>query len=128
LDYFRGIRPWSQLIRLADHLPPYSHYKLALTDDDDLQRYREARYAGQKMPPPRPPTLDSWTETDEIIAVLHDGFGILHHTLIAINTDKGKKPPKFVPARRPRTAAERAESRRDREQLDELRAKLRPKE
>ena len=126
LDFFRGVRPWSQLLRIADRLPPFSRYKLALVDDDDLQRWREERYKG-KPPPPRRPRLDSWTIWDEVLNTLHDGFGMLRYTIQAVNREKGQpKPPKHDPAKRPLTAADRAASRREREQHDELRRKVLP--
>ena len=111
-------------MRLADRLPPYSRYKLALVDDDDLQRWREERYKGKTMPPRRP-RLDSWTIYDELLNALHDGFGMLRYTIQAVNSEKGKRPPKHDPAKRPLTAADRAESRRDKDaQADILRKML----
>lgn len=125
LDYFRGVRPWSQLVRLVENLPPYSKYKLALSDDDEIQRWRERRFNG-KTPPPRPPSLDSWTVEDEIMGVLHDGFSLLRNTIISVNLPKGKQAPKFKPAKRPVTAAERAERRRDRDIHESIVRKVRP--
>lgn len=125
LDFFRGVRPWTQLLRLADNLPPYSKYKLALANDDELQRYRERRFNG-KPPPPRPPSLADWTVEDEIMTVLHDGFSMIRYTLVALQTQKGKSPPKFTPARRPMTAAERAERRRDQDAHHDILRKARP--
>lgn len=42
-------------------------------------------------------------------------------TIIAANSERGKGP-KFKPSIRPKTAAERAEARRDRETVEEIRA------
>lgn len=38
LDWFRGERPWSQLLRFINRLPNHSHYKSAILDDDEVAR------------------------------------------------------------------------------------------
>lgn len=97
---------------MINNLPPHSRYKLALEDDDELREEVIAYYGG-KMPPSRPPSLDSWTAMDEMLAVITDGLNAVQHAIIAVNTPKGKPRPKFTPVRRPKTAADRAESRRE---------------
>ena len=82
-----------------------------------MQRWREQRYRG-KPPPPRPPSLRSWTVHDEILAAIHDLGEVLRTTMIALEMPKGKKAPSPKFAKRPKTAAERADSRRDREMAE----------
>jgi hypothetical protein len=117
LDYFRGVRPWPQLFRLIERLPQLSHYARALADDDELAE-RAASY-GQGPPRGRPP-LHSWEPIDEVLATIADGVNALRNTIVAVNTPKGKKVPPLTTAKRPMTAAERAEARRDRIALDEI--------
>ncbi len=76
------------------------------------------------MPPPRGPSLDHWTVWDEVLTTLQDGFASVRHAVVQASTDKRVKPPK--PVRRPKTAAERAEARRERETHDSIRRKVLP--
>lgn len=46
LDWFRGDRPWSQLLRLVHRLPNHSSYKAAILDDDEFAR--QSVQAGMK--------------------------------------------------------------------------------
>lgn len=125
LDYFRGVRPWPQLLRLVEHLPPHSHFRRALADDDDLQ----ARIDAQPKPPRRRsgPSLRDWDEHQELRAALADGFALVQQAVGASVTPKGKSPPKFTPVRRPRTAADRAQRRREEAVHAEIVAQVLPK-
>jgi hypothetical protein len=125
LDYFRGVRPWTQLLRIADRLPPHSRFKHAVADDDELQRWREDRFKG-RVPPARPPRLSEWTVFDDIMTTLNDGFSLLRHTIVSVNAEKGKRPPAWKPTRRPKSAADRAESRRDMDTVMDIRRKVLP--
>ncbi len=117
MDYFRGERPWPQLFRLIDRLPQLSNYARAIQDDDDIADRLSDRGHGPKRA--RPP-MSQWEPLDELLATITDGVNALRQTVIAVNTEKGKKVPPFVPTRRPLTAAERAERRRERETIDDI--------
>jgi len=106
LDYFRGTRPWAQLLRLVDRLPEHSHYQRALEDDDELHRRHPPATA-------RRPSLRSWSADRELLATLHDVASLIQVAIVGVNTPKGKKAPKFKPVRRPETAADRARRRRE---------------
>jgi hypothetical protein len=125
LDFFRGVRPWPQLLRLMDHLPPLSHFRRAVADDDDLARRAELAALGR--PSSRgAPSLAHWTEMDDLIATLTDGFTLVQLAIASANTPKGKSPPKFRPTPRPRSAWQRAQSRRDETVHQEIVAQLLP--
>lgn len=127
LDFFRGKRPWAQLVRIVERLGPWSHTGRAIADDDDLQREREARL-GVKAAAKRSgrPRLQDWSETDEILATLRDVAERISVTVVQVNTEKGKSKPRFTPVRRPRTAVDRAELRRDLDTVSEIVAAATP--
>lgn len=127
LDWFRGLHPWPQLFRIVDQLPALSRYRRAIADDDDLAREALALSLGIPGTVSRLPSLDGWTEADELRATLLDGFHLIQHALIAVNTPKGKPPPKFNPTPRPRTATQRAELARRKAEHADMVAKLVPK-
>ena len=109
LDWFRGTRPWPQLLRLVDKLPPLSQFRRAVSDDDDLA----ARAAAGALTGPGKPTLQHWTELDDLKATIIDGFALVQLAIASQHTPKGKQPPKFRPTPRPKTAWHRAQRRRD---------------
>jgi hypothetical protein len=52
LDFFRGLRPWSQLYRFVDNLPPWGLYKSQLVMDEEWARMIcDQEEAGQDHPP-----------------------------------------------------------------------------
>jgi hypothetical protein len=124
LDYFRGVRPWPQLLRLVDHLPPLSHFRRAIADDDDLARRAALSAAGRAVS--GPPRLSQWTEMDDLRATLMDGFQLVQLAIASAHTPKGKSPPKFRPTTRPRTAWQRDQKRRDEAAHQDIRAQLLP--
>jgi hypothetical protein len=96
LDFFRGRRPWPQLLRLVARLPEHSHYKAALVQDE---RYAEAVLATEQagtMPHHQP--LVGWTREAAVIADLFDRLTAL----------MASDPGKVTPYPRPKTAVDRA--------------------
>lgn len=120
LDYFRGDRPWPQLVRLLDRLPQLSNYARALADDDEVAEMLADRGHGPEEAKGRRPSVASWEPLDELLATMADGFNALRQTTIAVNTPKGKKIPPLTPTARPLTASERHERRLERQTLDEI--------
>lgn len=125
LDYFRGARPWAQLDRYVRRLPSWSETKRAMADDDELQRYREEH--APKTSARRPPRLTEWTLADELFAALADTTNAICVAVGQSVSPRGKGP-KFKPGRRPLTAAERAERRRDRDTIAEIVSIMLPRE
>ncbi len=119
LDYFRGARPWAQLMRLVNTLPAWSHTGRAMADDDDLQRFRERKFGPTPAAGPRM-TLSGWSEFDELLATINDAANSIKVTIAQSVTERGKPAPKFKPHRRPLTAADRAERRRDRDTVNDI--------
>ena len=111
LDWFRGTRPWPQLLRLVDKFPPLSQFRRAIADDDDLARQYEV--SGAALTGPGKPTLAHWTELDDLKATIIDGFSLVQLAIASQHTPKGKPAPKFRATPRPKTAWHRAQRRRD---------------
>lgn len=126
-DYFEGVRPWAQLVRFVNHLPSYSATGRAMADDDDLAEWREQQMTpAERARGPRPPRITEWTLADELLATMADMTTALRTTLVALQTPKGKQAPKFKPMRRPLTAAERVEKRRELQTVAEIISIARP--
>lgn len=105
LDWFRGVRPWPQLLRLLDRLPAGSRYVAAILDDEDLARARIE--AGVEPPPHRstPPLLGETPERMLLRAVL-SGLHRVEHAIFAAQVGK-KAGPRPRPLPGPSTAEER---------------------
>jgi hypothetical protein len=97
-------------VRLVHTLPAGSHFRRAVADDDELHRLLDEQ---DGTPTARRPSVRDWTDHDELLAVLTDVGNLIQHAIAASVTPKGKAPPKFVPVRRPETAADRARRRRE---------------
>jgi hypothetical protein len=106
LDWFRGRRPWPQLLRLIEQLPRHSHYKAALVNDPDMA----ARIVEQRAKSPtkaRPPVTD-WSPEVDMLAHVADAVRSLVSLTIKVNS-KGGNGPDAKPVTRPRTAVDRAD-------------------
>lgn len=104
LDWFRARRPWPQLLRLIALLPDHSHYKVALSQDDELA----ARQAAAQNGKPRPPRVDGRVWTPER-AALTDACDILLAILATLDAQRTGKPRKPEQLPRPVTAQDRYE-------------------
>lgn len=104
LDYFRGSRPWTQLLRLIDRLPAHSRYVAALLDDPDTAE-QIVLHA-----PPEPPqmTMAGFGPVESLLTSLLDAVNANTSATIAA---AGVDPPKIDPAPRPVTELERARNR-----------------
>lgn len=112
LDWFRGERPWRQLIRLLDQLPPSSRFIIAKRDDPEealavarvLRDHRAMGRGGY-----RPPAAE-WNTATELQAAVLDRLGevvaLLADMPIAGKKRKAKPPKRTA---RPETAIERAQ-------------------
>lgn len=106
------------MLNLIDHLPAYSHYGHALSQDERLaeQMATDAK--------PRPPTLPEYGPDVQAIAGVYDRLGTVIALLRAGNGEKGVRVG--TPYPRPRFAAERIRRRRHREKHDFIKAQLLP--
>lgn len=95
LDYFRGRRPWRQLLRFLRGMPAHSHYMAALADDEATAR-RIAAARGR----PAPMTMAGY---DPMIARLDTVIDVL----VAAHST-GSTPPRMP---RPVTAMDRLAAR-----------------
>ncbi len=110
-------------------LPSHSHYRRAVADDDDLQQEieRHAARSGTEVGGRRRPSVRDWTEHDELRACLTDVGNLIQQAIGASVTPKGKSPPKFKATRRPLTAADRAQHRREQATHSEIVSQMIPK-
>ncbi|MGW4769861.1 hypothetical protein ACWEO2_17675 [Nocardia sp. NPDC004278] len=121
LDYFRGRRPWPQLIRLLRRLPMWSHYQSALLMDPELgarraQQERDEDAAPQPLSPLHYDlsallTLRQIDITKELIRVVASVFA---------DTPAAPLPPEP----RPTTAEAQARARADRDQVLDVLTRL----
>jgi hypothetical protein len=95
-----------------------------MADDDELQRYREEHTPSHGKP--RPARLTEWTALDELISTIVDVGNMIRTTIAQANAPKGKRYT-FKPTRRPKTAAQRAEARKERDTVAEIVQMVRPK-
>lgn len=118
LAWFRGDRPWPQLLRLLDRLPEGSRYVAAILDDEDLAR---ARIEAGVEPPPRrsaPPLLGETAERMLLRAVLSTLQGVEHAVFAAQIGKKAGPRPKPLPG--PETAEDRLRDRQGTQDLFDL--------
>ena len=94
-------------------MPEFGRYKLTMADDDDLAARIVARRADAATESQRGVPLLSWTAEREQTANLLDALTGVRQQIHAGQLKPGKKPPKVGPTPRPRTALQRAETRRD---------------
>lgn len=119
LDFFRGVHPWGKLERLIGRLGrmSQSHYRHDLAQDDELaEQMAEGDDGVQREYRPQ---LEDWTP---VVAGLANVEDRLSELLVATVAVQGGKPPKVRPAKRPETAADRVESRKDMQQHEKLNA------
>jgi hypothetical protein len=91
LDYFRGRRPWRQLLRFLTRMPAHSHYMAALADDEAT-----ARHAAAARRRSAPMTMAGYDPLVSRMDTLIDCFVAAHST--------GSTPPRMP---RPVTAMDR---------------------
>lgn len=112
LDWFRGDRPWPQLLRILARLPEGSRYTAALLGDDDLARQRLAETDDDPDEDPdrrrsrRPPLVGESYDRALRRATVSSLMRV-EHAIYAVNAPKGKggKPPR--PLLGPETAQDR---------------------
>lgn len=100
VDFFRGRYSWRKLGLLLDGLPASSVFVEAQMDDPEVAESLAARADG----PVVPPRLSEWHPD---VARLTDIYDRLGEVTAAIIAGAGGKPPKMVPAPRPRTGVDR---------------------
>lgn len=109
LDWFRGTRPWPQLIRFAERLPPHSHYKAAIADDDDyIRQYMASQPPGsdQRQQEQASLTMQGYSMQVAALHEIADRVGALYAVTVAVNSKNGKAPD--IPEMpRPTTAMQR---------------------
>lgn len=127
LDWMRGRRPWPQLLRLIQRLPPESHYKASLLDDEDLAHEQiAAEDAGTAAPPRQRPPLVGESYERTLLRSIASSLPRIEHAVYAVNAPKGKggKPPNALPG--PEAATERVRDRMANADVDDLIAQVTP--
>lgn len=121
LDFFRGERPWNQLLRLLTRLPRHSQYRVAIVDDDELaSRYpHPPKQAGLSHP-----ALSDWAALDEVVAVLREEMAETRYTILASTPGLTQRPQKPKRPLRPLTAMDRRERREDELKIQDIRNRV----
>lgn len=119
-DYFRGVRPWTELFRFLKRLPPWSEYKSAQAMDPELAQYWADQYNPDDTTAPVLTPAGFTPELRELRDVVNH-LKKLTATLLAVNGNKvGRLDLKPYPT----TALELELRRRDDVEVDEHLARL----
>lgn len=121
LDYMRGERPWTQLIRLLRRQPMWSHYQAALLMDPELGELRAAEPEPEdaELPPLSPLHYD----LSALLALRHiDVTKELIRVVASVFADSPAAP--LPPEPRPMTAEAHARARADRDQVLDVLSRL----
>lgn len=118
--------PWAKLLRLADRLPPGSHYAAARALDVDLATEIALARREKRLPPPsKAPALEGWTAEVSLLQQVVDVLRGVEHAVWGASPKfkgKGGTPPK--PGLRPRTAADTVRTAEQLAQHDTLASQL----
>lgn len=109
LDWFRGRWSWDHLLRIASRLPPGSHYRSAMADDDELAaQIAEVHGPPSKRPKRSRPALEGFTTEVSYLHRIANRLDYLGWATFAAQAGKRKgRPP--APAKGPETADDRFE-------------------
>lgn len=110
-------RRWRRLLNLIDHLPRTSEFMQAVSDDEEYAELAADEGSGK----PQPPRLADYSPEREALDAIRD---LLAQSVAVAISAAGGKPPKFKPADRPVTAADRARSRAAMRKHESLAARL----
>jgi len=121
LDYFRGTRPWPQLIRLLRRLPMWSHYQAALLMDPELGQLRAQLEPAEEAEPQ--PLSPLHYDLPALLALRHiDITKELIRVVASVFADTPAAP--LPPEPRPTTAEAQARARADRDQVLDVLTRL----
>lgn len=114
-------RRWRYLLLLIDHMPQDTYYHQAISLDPDhakmiVEARKRSKSEGEKWAPP----MHSWSGEVEAMTKILDAVRGLQHTLVAVNSEKGKSPKPPKPFPRPRTILEKMEYEDRRERHESL--------
>lgn len=122
LDYFRGVKPWRQLLQIVHNLPADSHFQSALAmDEDRAQRLLELYGDADDAPKPKPVAPLGYTLEAMLLLRVIDMLKVVSASIAALG---GGKPKHIEPEPRPTTAFELAKARRDRVEVDDALARM----
>lgn len=114
-DLWRA-RRWTHLLDLLDHLPAHSQFNSTVSMDEEHAKMMAESLAarediGESDTEAKGPALNTWTPEMAALTNIFDAVRSLTHTLIAVNSSKGKVPDPPKPAPRPVTPLARATAR-----------------
>lgn len=128
LDFFRGARPWPQLLRQMARLPAGSRYIAAVLDDEEVAARRlEEQEREPRQRRRREQSLVGETTEVAMLREILNGIRAVRWAVVAVQAQKGKagKPPE--PVRGPRTAEDRLKERRALDQARSMMGVLTPR-
>lgn len=104
-------RRWTLLLDLIDRLPAHSHYASTVSMDKEHAEMLAQQLAAQpedEAAEKTGPSLTGWTPEVAALTNIFDAVRQVQHTLVAVNSEKGKTPEAPKPAPRPSTPLEAA--------------------
>lgn len=132
-DLWRA-RRWTLLLDILDRLPAHSQYASSVSMDKEHAEMLAEQLAAQEEDPdaePSGPSLTGWTPEVAALTNIFDAVRDVQHTLVAVNSEKGKTPDPPKRAPRPSTpleaAMKRAAHNRRKAKHDALVARVLPK-
>lgn len=110
-DLWRA-RRWTLLLDVIDRLPAHSQYASTASMDEEhaemLAESLAARVESGEDDERSGPSLAGWTPEVAALTNIFDAVRSLQHTLVAVNSEKGKAPEAPKPSARPNTPLEAA--------------------
>jgi len=109
-DLWRA-RRWTLLLDILDRLPAHSQYASTVSMDKEHAAMLAEQLAEQDEDPEAEksgPSLAGWSQEVAAMTNVFDAVRQVQHTLIAVNSEKGKVPEPPKPAPRPSTPLEAA--------------------
>lgn len=101
-------RRWRYLLNLIDHLPGHSNYSMAVSQDEEHAAMLAEAIAKRPETEDKGPSLTSWTPEVSVLADVVDELRAVRHTLVMVNSEKGKAPKAPQPYPRPKSALAKA--------------------
>lgn len=106
-------RRWVTILDVLDRLPGHSWFSSAVSMDEEhaammAESIQAQAAASGQQPEAKGPSLTGWTNEVAALTNVLDAVRAVQHTIVAVNSERGKVPEPPKPAPRPVTPLEKA--------------------